>query len=543
MKPYGNLSVFEDDKRQDEGASDHQPSALLFENRQSHQGMDSEETLQVILNLVKELSNKVHQSARFFDIERIERELFSRNEQILKNLIQAQTTAVVDRIIAGLAHKIADGLSGSLIQVLNNEKKSSDLLMNALNHRFRGLDERYEKLERFIVSHMQKVEMRLERASFELEKSVRLEGDPGASIQYASFKERSAYAAALREASHRGTIGRSSQARYAPSLGILSRIGSWIAGPLLSLFKNPAMFLLIFVMGLFGFHLSSRLRGPKLSPAAQMAAAEDVRMHNNGEEMLPLAVSNQEIEAPIREESKGAPTPREGIPQNMKALESLLPRTRELASLREAALLGDHLALYEMGVRFLSGTGVPRSPETATQLFQKAVEHHSPFAAYQLASQYEKGIGVSRNLSQSLMLYEKAAMAGHVKAMHNLAVILASGEITGKPDYDKAMVWFQKAADHGLKDSQYNLGLLLAHGLGGSQDRVEAYKWFELAGQQDDAESLRKRDMVSKKMSSTDVALARVRASQWRPKTSEVMDFEGLSVLPWSQKKPQSPRP
>jgi len=189
-----------------------------------------------------------------------------------------------------------------------------------------------------------------------------------------------------------------------------------------------------------------------------------------------------------------------------------------------------------MGVRFLSGTGVKRAPDLAIRFFEKAVDYNSPFAAYQLASQYEKGVGVARDVQKSLTLYEQAANAGHVKAMHNLGVLIAAGGVGGKPDYGKAIEWFQKAADHGLKDSQYNLGLLLAHGLGGPQDRVEAYKWFDLASQQNDAESLRKRDMVAKKMSATDIALARVRASQWRAKTSPLTGVEGASVLPWSNK-------
>ena len=44
--------------------------------------------------------------------------------------------------------------------------------------------------------------------------------------------------------------------------------------------------------------------------------------------------------------------------------------------------------------------------------------------------------------------------------MHNLAVLYAEG-IDGKPDYKTAAQWFRKAAECGIADSQYNLGILL----------------------------------------------------------------------------------
>ena len=53
--------------------------------------------------------------------------------------------------------------------------------------------------------------------------------------------------------------------------------------------------------------------------------------------------------------------------------------------------------------------------------------------------------------------------------MHNLAVLYAEG-VEGKPDYASAAQWFRKAAEHGVADSQYNLGVLSARGLGTEQE-------------------------------------------------------------------------
>ena len=56
--------------------------------------------------------------------------------------------------------------------------------------------------------------------------------------------------------------------------------------------------------------------------------------------------------------------------------------------------------------------------------------------------------------------------------MHNLAVLYAEG-VDGKPDYASAVLWFRKAAEHGVADSQYNLAVLVARGLGTEKNIAE----------------------------------------------------------------------
>ena len=63
----------------------------------------------------------------------------------------------------------------------------------------------------------------------------------------------------------------------------------------------------------------------------------------------------------------------------------------------------------------------------------------------------------------------RAADAGNVKAMHNLAVLYAEGA-GGEPDLEQAAELFRQAAEHGVRDSQFNLAILHARGLGVPQD-------------------------------------------------------------------------
>ena len=54
--------------------------------------------------------------------------------------------------------------------------------------------------------------------------------------------------------------------------------------------------------------------------------------------------------------------------------------------------------------------------------------------------------------------------------MHNLAAIYASGGL-GTQQFDAAAKWFEEAASRGMTDSQFNLGMLYARGLGVTQER------------------------------------------------------------------------
>jgi localization factor PodJL len=72
--------------------------------------------------------------------------------------------------------------------------------------------------------------------------------------------------------------------------------------------------------------------------------------------------------------------------------------------------------------------------------------------------------------------------------------------VAGKPDYRAAAQWFRKAAAFGMADSQYNLGVLYARGIGVEQNLTEAYRWFGLAARGGDKESERKRDELAPRL-------------------------------------------
>ena len=133
---------------------------------------------------------------------------------------------------------------------------------------------------------------------------------------------------------------------------------------------------------------------------------------------------------------------------------------------------------------------------------------------------HDKGIGLGRDARLAAFWYERAAQGGNIRAMHNLATLLASGA-HGKPDYAAAFRWYGEAAEAGLRDSQFNMGVLLARGIGARQDFAKAFQWFFLAATEGDADAARKRDEIAARLSPADLATARSALAQWRPRPAD----------------------
>jgi len=84
----------------------------------------------------------------------------------------------------------------------------------------------------------------------------------------------------------------------------------------------------------------------------------------------------------------------------------------------------------------------------------------------------------------------------------------------------------RKAGQLGIRDSQFNLGILCARGMGVPLDLVQSWLWFSLAAQQGDADAAKKRDEVAAKMDAPALlaaakALAEFKASTPSPAANE----------------------
>ena len=186
-------------------------------------------------------------------------------------------------------------------------------------------------------------------------------------------------------------------------------------------------------------------------------------------------------------------------------------------ALRTAAAAGDVNALFEVGRRYTDGDQVDRNLGEAAKWYELAAEAGDAPAQYRLGNFYEKGHGVKQDPQVAADWYEKAAAQGNALAMHNLAVLHAMGVLGGEPDMAEAIMWFQKAANLGVKDSQVNLGILYTKGMGVEENLEEAYKWFAIASRAGDSDASKKRDTVAQAMRPEQLEAARGKAELWKP--------------------------
>ena len=188
------------------------------------------------------------------------------------------------------------------------------------------------------------------------------------------------------------------------------------------------------------------------------------------------------------------------------------------ANLVGQAESGDAAAQFDLAGRYAEGGAGPRNYELAAQWYEKAAQQGLAVAEYRLGSLYEKGLGVGKDMQRAKDLYQRAAEKGNTRAMHNLGVLAAEG---GKPNYTSAALWFGKAAEYGIRDSQYNLAVLLARGLGLPKDLVKSYTWFAIVAAAGDADAARKRNDVAARLTSSELAAANAAAAGFAPRPAD----------------------
>jgi hypothetical protein len=81
------------------------------------------------------------------------------------------------------------------------------------------------------------------------------------------------------------------------------------------------------------------------------------------------------------------------------------------------------------------------------------------------------------DLKTALTVWLQAAEAGDAEAQNNVAEIYERGLGT-EPNYEAAVIWYQKAAAQGNAKAQFNLGTLYEQGLGVPADKLKALNLY-----------------------------------------------------------------
>lgn len=101
-------------------------------------------------------------------------------------------------------------------------------------------------------------------------------------------------------------------------------------------------------------------------------------------------------------------------------------------------------------------------------------------AQYTVANMHERGKGTGPDEQKALVWYQKAAEQGLDKAQYKIGYFHYKG-LGVEKNLPEAIVWLRKAADQGYAPAQFYLGLSYAEGAHSAADYDAALKWLETA--------------------------------------------------------------
>jgi TPR repeat protein len=136
-------------------------------------------------------------------------------------------------------------------------------------------------------------------------------------------------------------------------------------------------------------------------------------------------------------------------------------------------------ALYQLGRAYAANQQLPE----AASAYRKAADKGSTSAMVELGVLLATGSSVPKDEAQARKLFERAAAGGNPRGATNLAALNESGG--APPDPVKARAMLAKAAETNSAEAQYQLGMMMAEGIGGTKDDVAARALFEKAAAQD----------------------------------------------------------
>lgn len=148
------------------------------------------------------------------------------------------------------------------------------------------------------------------------------------------------------------------------------------------------------------------------------------------------------------------------------------PRTLELV--RPLVEQGDPRAQSLLGVMYDHGSGVPKDPIRATELYTEAARQGFAEAQFYLGQR-------SKDPAEAAAWYLKAAQQGFMQAQNRLAAFYEFGSRGVPRNEVQAAYWWDQSAERGDREAQSRLGEMYAQGRGVQSDPVQALMWLDLA--------------------------------------------------------------
>jgi len=153
--------------------------------------------------------------------------------------------------------------------------------------------------------------------------------------------------------------------------------------------------------------------------------------------------------------------------------------TFSVAELHRLAAQGNGAALNILGVRHMTGEGVPRDLRRAIAYFERAAEA-GEFSAMNNVAAALMDLGPGPEDMRARAVLEDAVRRRVPPAYRNLAIMLRTGR-GGKADPERAIGLFEQAVRVGDSDAALHLGQMHSLGIGTEHDEEGAFYWFHLA--------------------------------------------------------------
>ena len=109
---------------------------------------------------------------------------------------------------------------------------------------------------------------------------------------------------------------------------------------------------------------------------------------------------------------------------------------------------------------------------------------------------------------------QKVAEQGKPVAQYQLGLMYQMGKGV-QQDYHQTFYWWSRAAEQGNASAQHRLGYMYIQGYGVAQDYVMSHLWFNLASLNGDKSAAENREVVSARMSKTQIKQALSLAKEW----------------------------
>lgn len=207
-------------------------------------------------------------------------------------------------------------------------------------------------------------------------------------------------------------------------------------------------------------------------------------------------------------------------------------------TLDAAVTAGNPIAQFQKGLVQLQAGQM----EEGARLIRLAANRNQPAAQYRLAKLYESGTGIAKDPITARELIERAARGGNRIAMHDLGNYHAAGDGGLNSDMGEALTWFEKAAERGVVDSQFNVAFLREGNQGIPADIETALFWYLVAARQGDQGAPERIAIVSEQLDEGTVAGIRARAERFNPKPVDEAANGVFRNVPWAKTAENSAR-